>query len=125
MARVYATPEQVQTLVGITAAPLTLRRASRDVDRIVRSATYDHDEAGMPTDQGVADLFAEMVAEQVAWYAELGDETGIVAATSGTIGSVTLPRVGAGRTNASSAKLAPRAHDLAHDSELLQWGVGY
>lgn len=123
MARVYATPQQVQTLVGITPTEGTLRRASRDVDSILKTAVYDTDEAGMPTSQPVKDLFAEMVAEQVAWFGELGDETGIVAAGGGSIGQVTLPNVGGGRQGARQAILAPRAVSLARDSEFLEWRV--
>lgn len=123
MARVYATAEQVHALVGITPTAGTLRRASRDVDSILKSAVYDTDTVGMPTSQPVQDLFAEMVAEQVAWFSELGDETGIVAAGGGSIGQVTLPNVGGGRQTGRQAVLAPRALSLARDSELLHWRV--
>lgn len=125
--RVYATADQVWELVGITlpadSADLTLRRASRAVDRIVRGAEYDVDDAGLPTDPQLVDLFAEMVAEQVAWYAETGDETGIAALSGGSIGRVTLPTVGGGRESASTAAVAPNARDLARNSGLLMWRV--
>lgn len=121
-ARVYATPEQVQLLVGVTASANTLRRASRAVDRILKGAVYDVDEDGMPTSTEVADLLAEMVAEQVAWYEELGDETGIVGMSGGSIGQVTLPQVKAGASH-RSAMYAPNAVDLARDSEHIEWRV--
>jgi len=124
MAREYATATQVQQLVGIPdVAAGTLRRASRAVDRILKGAHYDVDEHGMPTNPDVAALLTEMVAEQVAWFQELGDETGIAAAGGGSIGSVSLPTIGGGRQTAADALLAPNAVALARSSDLLEWRV--
>ena len=123
MPRTYATAAQVLTLVGIDGATaITLRRASEDVDVILRGAIYDVDEAGYPADPAVVDLLATMTAEQVAWYGEVGDETGIAAASGGSIGSVSLPQVGGGMAN-GEGMYAPRARRLARNSELLRWAV--
>lgn len=122
MVRVYATAAQIVALVGIPAASATdLRRASRDVDRILKGAVYTVDDDGYPTDADVRDLLAEMVAEQIAWYQELGDQTGIVAAGGGSIGSVTLPTITT--SSPSDVILAPRAIQLARNSDLLEWRV--
>lgn len=126
--RVYATTAQVKELVGIDLqagppANRTLRRASRVVDRILKGAVYDVDEAGLPTVPAVQDLLAEMTAEVVAWFDELGDETGVAAAGGGTIGRVTLPTVGRGRASGAQVMEAPNAVALARSSDLLQWRV--
>lgn len=118
--RVYATADQVHTLVGITPDTASLRHASHDVDHIVKTAVYDVDSDGMPSDPDVADLLTEMVAEQIAWYQEIGDQTGVVAVSGGSIGQVSLPALAG---TGSTAVLAPRAISLARDSDLLTWQV--
>ena len=123
--RVYATAADVQRLVSITPSAGTLRRASRDVDRMLRGAVYEVDENGMPTDPEVVELFVEMVAEQCVWYLELGDETGVAALSGGSIGQVTLPTVRGAGSNPADGLLAPRALDLARSTNKIAWQVRY
>lgn len=123
-ARVYASAAQVAALVAISGTTeTTLRRASRDVDDILVGAVYDVDEGGLPTDPGVAEVLAEMVAEQVAWYEETGDTLGS-AAGGGSIGRVTLPDASrGGRVSPADVVKAPRAVALAHRE--LTYRTGY
>lgn len=128
MSRMYATRQAVFDLTGVDVGDTpegerTLRRASGDVDTILRGARYAVDTAGMPTESHVTALLAEMVCEQVLWYQELGDETGIAAAAGGgSIGKVTLPRVGASASAPAQlpgqGTLAPRAIQLAMNAGL-------
>lgn len=128
MPRPYATAEQIKTLVDITVSDgsITMTRAFADVDRILRGARYATDGDGNPTHPELIDLLVTMTAEQIAWYAELGDETGIVTATTGgRIGNVSLPSVASGASGQGTGLLSPRANDLARNHPLLDWTVRY
>ncbi|MEQ6898455.1 hypothetical protein [Microbacterium sp. KR10-403] len=117
MTRVYATAAQVAALVGITPGDAALRRASRQVDRILHGAEYATSDDGMPTSAGVAQLLTEMTAEQIAWFGELGDETGAAGLGGGRIGTVTLPHMTA---TPADVLLSPVAVELAEAAGLIR-----
>ncbi|MDT0432803.1 hypothetical protein [Streptomyces salyersiae] len=112
--RVYATPEQLSEWTGEAApadADRLLTRASEDVEDAARTAIYDTDDTGMPTDPDVIAAFADATCAQVEYQQETGD-TGTGAAgqwDSVSIGPVSMsgrrsaPAVGGG------VDLGPRA----------------
>lgn len=102
LGRVYATTTQLADYTGEalpTGAARLLRRASRRVDDLLRTAVYDVDDDGLPTGTAVAAALAEATCAQVEWWGEIGDDggNGAVAALAGAqIGSVKLPGGGGG-----------------------------
>ena len=125
--RVYASTADLAEFLGTTpprGAARMLRRASREVDQLLRTAVYDVDDVtGLPTDPGVARALADAVCEQVEWWGELGDASGsgAVAALAGSqIGTVKLG-TGAASTGGSLA-IAPGAHRALQLAGLLNHG---
>ncbi|MGI5162651.1 hypothetical protein [Microbispora sp. CA-102843] len=97
-------------------AELRLVRASRVIARAIRTAVYDVDDDGQPTDQKVIDALREATCEQVAAWSE-GGETGTGATPqydNVSIGSVTL----GGRKSGGSGGDRPAAEDLAPQARL-------
>lgn len=129
MARVYATEAQYEALTGQTAPAdigARLARASSFLDsRVFRLCWYDADEAGMPTNQTVAEAFAAAVSAQVWDWDITGDEQGTAGRYgSVSIGSVSLSGGGSssggagavgGRTVADTALEPLRSPDLTAD----------
>lgn len=124
LGRSYATTGQLA--VWLDAAPpprarLLLRRATIEVDQLLRTAVYPVDDAGLPTDPAVARALADAVCAQVEWWGEVGDSvgSGAVAALAGSqIGTV---RLGSGAT-ATSLAIAPGAHRALQLAGLLNHG---
>lgn len=105
-----------------TGARRLLVRASRKVDDMLRTAVYAVDAAGLPTDPAVATALAEATCAQVAWWSELGDDTGsgAVAALAGSqIGTVKL---GTGAGGAGLPECAPDAVQVLRRAGLLNHG---
>lgn len=96
MTPVYATPEDLaEWLPGAptgTVAERLLERASRDVYQATKTAFYEADESGMPTDPGILDALRTATLEQAAWRLARGDAGGAGAWDQVAIGSARLAR---------------------------------
>ncbi|MFS0695127.1 hypothetical protein [Streptomyces nitrosporeus] len=113
MGRVYATPEQLSAWTGQDApadAVRLLARASEDVEDAARTAIYDVDVQGMPTDPDVIAAMADATCAQVEYQEAAGDDgTG----ADDRWGSVSIGPVSLGDRRGAPAgagvTLAPRA----------------
>ncbi|MER7697036.1 hypothetical protein [Streptomyces sp. NPDC096095] len=113
MPRVYATPEQLADATGRPApadAVRLLTRASEDVDDALRTAIYDTDATGMPTDPDVLDALAAATCAQVEYVAaQGGDDTGAAGQwDSVSIGPVAMSGRKGGPVG-SAVDIGPRA----------------
>ncbi|MEU0102225.1 hypothetical protein [Streptomyces sp. NPDC006267] len=113
MPRVYATPEQLADATGQPApadAVRLLTRASEDVDDALRTAIYDTDATGMPTDPDVLDTLAAATCAQVEYVAaQGGDDTGAAGQwESVSIGPVAMSGRKGGPAG-SAVDIGPRA----------------
>ncbi|WP_017972522.1 hypothetical protein [Actinopolyspora halophila] len=125
MARVYATPDELTTELGLAAAPdnadYLLKHASRLVDGLLVGAVYKIDEQQMPTNTAVRDALREATLAQAAYWhyngtpAEGGSRWGNV-----SIGSVSLSN-GESPTHAESdgQTVAPSVLTGLHVAGLL------
>lgn len=91
VAGVHATPADYAALMGGSASPLLLRRASLRIDRALLSAVYNTADATLgPT---YLKALREATCEQAAYMIAQGWDDGIAGGyQSATIGSVTLAR---------------------------------
>lgn len=107
MPRVYATPEQLADATGQPApadAVRLLTRASEDVEDALRTAVYDTDATGMPTDPDVRDALAAATCAQAEYVAaQGGDDTG----AAGQWGAVSI-----GPVSMSDRKGGPVGSDV-------------
>ncbi|MEU4178198.1 hypothetical protein [Streptomyces sp. NPDC026589] len=113
MPRVYATPEQLADATGQPApadAVRLLTRASEDVEDALRTAIYDTDATGMPTDPDVRDALAAATCAQVEYVtAQGGDDTGAAGQwDSVSIGPVAMSGRKGGPVG-SAVDIGPRA----------------
>ncbi|MFD3902972.1 hypothetical protein HXS80_20505 [Streptomyces sp. CB04723] len=113
MPRVYATPEQLADATGQPApadAVRLLTRASEDVEDALRTAVYDTDATGMPTDPAVRDALAAATCAQVEYVAaQGGDDTGAAGQwDSVSIGPVSMAGRKGGPVGAA-VDIGPRA----------------
>ncbi|MFI8200034.1 hypothetical protein ACIF6K_26520 [Streptomyces sp. NPDC085942] len=113
MPRVYATPEQLADATGQPApadAVRLLTRASEDVDDALRTAVYDTDATGMPTDPDVRDALTAATCAQVEYVAaQGGDDTGAAGQwDSVSIGPVSMSGRKGGPVG-SAVDIGPRA----------------
>ncbi|MFS4105127.1 hypothetical protein [Streptomyces sp. PD-S100-1] len=110
--RVYATTTQLAEYLG-TAPPLDSERLLLEASKLLdsdflKAAVYDVDDDGRPTDSVVTTAFAEAVCAQVAFWAEVGEETDVSGPLQGVaIGSVQL-QYGAGDNRSGPSYYAPR-----------------
>ncbi|MGC5343648.1 hypothetical protein [Streptomyces sp. DT171] len=109
----YATPEQLADATGQPApadAVRLLTRASEDVEDALRTAVYDTDATGMPTDPDVRDALAAATCAQVEYVtAQGGDDTGAAGQwDSVSIGPVSMSGRKGGPVG-SAVDLGPRA----------------
>lgn len=93
--RVYATESDYLEFSEDEVAPdkidSLLRRASAQVESHIRTAVYDVDEDGYPTDPDVADALRDATCAYVAYWDETDDVTGADAIAGPVkIGSVSL-----------------------------------
>lgn len=132
MALVYAT---LGDLTGYTAgstyvvpgepeATRVLTAASKAIRRATKSAVYDTDTNGYPSDAAVRQAFRDATCAQVVWWKETGDELGTGGAyDSVSIGSVSLSRGrGSGQTE-QNPRLAPQAATELGNAGLLPGSV--
>lgn len=102
--RVYATTADLARWPGAVlfeGAGGVLAEASRALDGTLLGACYATDADGYPTEQRIRAAFRDAVCAQVAYWREIGDDTGSGAAeqwASIGIGSVQLSRASRGQT---------------------------
>ncbi|MFE6500770.1 hypothetical protein [Kitasatospora sp. NPDC057738] len=129
MTRVYATVSDYQAITGQAPGVDTerlLADASEMLDAtVLRTAWYQVNSAGMPTDPVVVEAFRRATCRQVAWWGLVGDSTGATGAGWGSvsIGSVSLGR-GAGSSglpdgsDSAARQVAPQAWDALRSPDL-------
>lgn len=124
--RIYATPTDLAEYTGEDApanATTLLAKAARLLDsKVFRLSWFAADADGLPTDSLVRQAFTNAVCAQVAWWDELGDSTGAMAAGWGnvSIGSVSLGRsVTTVSADSSPARqVAPEVWDILRSPDL-------
>ncbi|MFG2780825.1 hypothetical protein ACGFY7_23595 [Streptomyces prunicolor] len=127
--RSYATTTQLANALH-AAPPLDavalLERATQLLDSdFLKTAVYDVDDDGMPTDPVVVAAFAEAVCAQVEFWGEVGTETDISGPLQGVvIGSVQL-QYGAGDNRSGPSYYAPKLIRALQNipAEKLRWIV--
>lgn len=130
----YATPEDLATYENIQVedsndASRLLHKASIRVSGMLKTARYQVNADGTPTDPAVAALFAEATCAQAAYMQALDDMTGAKALKSGgSIGRVTKPSLkGDGSIqDRIDQRFSPAAYEVLHRPvKGLRWGVQY
>lgn len=129
---VYATASDYQTWSG--AAPPSnidalLRSASLTIGRLIRTAVYQVDTGGLPTDTATAQALRDATCAQVAHMLATGDTTGTgyVARTEGSIGGLSVRKVLSGAAVTASGQVAavsPQVVDILLGSPLAFGAVG-
>jgi hypothetical protein len=119
--RVYAnTAELANFLQAVPPANARklLVQASRDIERATRTAVYDTDTSGFPTDAAVLAAFRDATCAQVEWWAETGDSLGVNGQWGDVkIGSVTLG--GGASTSGTGGQLTANASTILELAGLL------
>ncbi|MEV4053035.1 hypothetical protein AB0J55_17770 [Amycolatopsis sp. NPDC049688] len=125
MALVYATlgdlaehkPEDVTLSSSNTELARQLESASREIRRATKTAIYDVDSDGYPTDTKIRETFRLATCAQVYWWAETGDEQGVAGQFNNvSIGSVSMSRGGgAAAAGGNDGRLAPTAATILAD----------
>lgn len=99
-----------------------IERAERKVRRLTRSARFEHDSLGTPTDSTVADALRGAVFDQLA-YSDVVDPEGLgLGAEAVTVGPVTL---GALPGASGSSAYAPAAVERLVDAGLISARTRY
>lgn len=120
MARVYATRAQLVAYAPPTytvpeepEATRVLTRASQRLDStVLKTAVYEVDVNGLPTDAGVIEAFRDATCAQVVWWSETGSETGSVDQYDQvSIGSARLSRRSGSSASTATPSVAPAALD--------------
>lgn len=96
-----------------------LESASQLVRRCTKTAVYQTDEDGIPTEPQVAEAFTAATCAQAEWFQEIGDNTGVGGFyNSMSIGSVAL--AGArGSDVPGGGRLAAKAATILDNAGLL------
>lgn len=126
MPLVYATlgdlaakkPEDVTLSSSNTELTRLLESASREIRRATKTAIYDTDVDGYPTDTKIRETFRLATCAQVYWWSETGDEQGVQGQfTSVSVGSVSMSRGGgnSGSGGGGQDRLAPAAATILSD----------
>jgi len=135
MALVYATlgdlaaakPEDVTLSSSDTELARQLASASREIRRATKTAIYDVDTDGYPTNVDVREAFRLATCAQVYWWSETGDEQGVAGQfTSVSIGSVSMSRGGGssgGTSSGQQGRLAPAADTILRDAGVLAGAI--
>jgi hypothetical protein len=110
--RVYATSSDYETWTGVTPAPSDIGSALRAASLLVetemlRTAVYDVDDDGLPTEEEVTDALRDAVCAQAQYTRSLGDAQGIGAGsvTGFSIGRLSVQRGGAAAGSQGSTGL--------------------
>lgn len=113
-----------------TNAQVLLDRASRQIDKALRLATYDIDTSGYPTDAAVTEALKAATCEQVAYNLEVGNKNGIPhglqsgVPSSGQAGEFALSRgPSAGGATADQPWLADQAWTILRQTQGITWGL--
>lgn len=124
--RSYASTTQLAVYLG-PGEPIPddaegkLGRATVRIDRLLLAAVYPVDEDGEPTDVAHQTALAEAVCELVAFWLDMGDETGFLAGGgSASVGSISLSRSGGKGGNVGG--LWVPAHAIAILQNAGLWG---
>lgn len=130
MAPTYATPVELAEFLLPDPAPADavagrlLDRASRDVRRATKTARYDVDDTGLPTDATILDAFKTATLEQAAWRIGRGEEEGIPsgggAVTSATIVGVNVTAA----AGAGSGAIPETVNGVAYQAWLVLEDAG-
>jgi hypothetical protein len=132
MTQVYATRADLVAYApaGFTVptdpeATRLLTSASKLIRRATKTAIYDVDAQGYPSDVDIRAAFRDATCAQALWWLDTGDERG----TAGqyqtmSIGSVSLSRGSAGGSAAASGQqLAPQAETELRDGRVLAGSI--
>lgn len=105
-----------------------IRRASYRVRAELRTARFETDQDGNPTDANVSAAIMDATKAQLAFWAETGDASGAAAQNGGgSILSVSLPG-GAGTTDVNrkqDAREAPAVTEILRTCPGIDWAVSY
>lgn len=106
-----------------------LADASREIERITRTAVYALDPAGLPADPGIRRAMADATCELVGWWAETGTRSGARGLyTSASIAGVSLGFGGKAAGSAGSAgaeRIGPKVLTILTAARLIRAGVRY
>ena len=119
--------------------PDSTRDALDDIDRVIRDAShlvrgvlktarFDVDRDGIPTDDSVRAAIQDATRAQVVFWAETGDSTGAAAQSGGgSILSVSLPAGGSASDVRSkqAARVAPAVEEILRACPGINWAVMY
>ncbi|MBF8186324.1 hypothetical protein ITP53_11300 [Nonomuraea sp. K274] len=130
MARVYATADDLTDWTGDDPpadADRLLARASRLIDnRLLLTAVYPVDPAGMPTEPEHADALRDAACALVEWWDDHGDDgTGAGGDyTNVSAGGISFSRATGSSGTPSDPRIAPEAVEILGGAGLLRHGVG-
>jgi len=98
-----------------------LRNATREVDRLIRTAVYEvSGDDEMPTDPDIRKAVREATCELVSWWEETGDEHGARSAvTSANIGGVSVTAARSSGGSEVSTRVGPLVWTILSDAGLL------
>lgn len=124
----YITEQQVPQHVkdALDDVGQAIRDASHAVRRELKTARFDIDGDGIPTDEQVAGAIRDATIAQLAFWAETGDMTGAGAQSGGgSILSVSMPG-GNGALDTRSkqaAREAPATAEILRSCPGINWAV--
>lgn len=107
-----------------------LTRATELVDIALKTAIYDTDTNGYPTDTTLLGALRDATCAQALWWLQTGDETGVGAQWSSmSIGSLSLSR-GSRDTGGVGPQLCPQAAVILQRSgelpgQVISWPAGW
>lgn len=99
--------------------------ASREIERLTRTAVYPVDDAdGRPADPDLRRALAEATCELVAWWDETGAGTGAASLiTNASIAGVSIGYGGRTQGNAQADRVGPRVWTILLNAGLVAGGV--
>lgn len=98
--------------------------ATREIERITKTARYGVDARGVPTDARIRRALSDATCELVLWWDETGLETGGRALyTSASIAGVSLGMGGATTGNAQADRVGPRVWTILLGAGLVRAGA--
>lgn len=101
-----------------------LINASREIERITKSAVYRTGPDGRPTDPDLRRALADATCELIGWWDETGTETGARGLfTSAGIAGVSLGFGGQGASNPQADRVGPRVWSILLNAGLLNPGA--
>jgi hypothetical protein len=100
-----------------------LTRATETIDTALKTAIYDVDSNGYPTDATLLGALKDATCAQALWWLLTGDETGVSAQwASMSIGGLSLSR-GSRDTGGVGPQLCPQAATILQRAALLPGSV--